>query len=369
MTGANGLGPAGASGWLTLGALGAGRGLARRAVAGRKPADLDGEVALVTGGSRGLGFLLARELARQGCRLVICARDAAELDRARRALEADGADVVAIPCDVADQADVERLVERAAYHHGRVDILINNAGIIQVGPVSTMTPADFEQAMGVMFWGVLYPTLAVLPGMRARGQGRILNITSIGGKVAVPHLAPYSAAKFAAVGLSEGLRAELAREGITVTTIAPGLMRTGSYVNAFFKGRRESEFRWFSLGSSLPLASMDAERAARQIVRALRRGESERVLSIPATLLARFHGLFPGLTADIMALVNRLLLPGESDDRAAVRGLAVQPAAEGPVLKSLTSMGQAAARRFLEVPEAGPTPDPSPRSATAERGA
>jgi NAD(P)-dependent dehydrogenase (short-subunit alcohol dehydrogenase family) len=276
------------------------------------------------------------------------------LERARERLEAEGADVVAIPCDVSNRADVTRLVEQVAYHHGRVDILVNNAGIIQVGPLSAMTEADFEQALGVMFWGVLHTTLTVLPGMRARGRGRIVNITSIGGKVAVPHLLPYTAAKFAAVGLSEGLRAELAPEGITVTTIAPGLMRTGSHVNAEFKGRHREEFRWFSLGASLPVASMDAERAARQIVRALRRGEAERVLSVSATLLAAFHGVFPGLTAEIMTLVNRLILPGESADRAALRGRTIQQEGEPAALTALTTMGRSAARRFLEEPDSVP---------------
>lgn len=100
--------------------------------------------------------------------------------------------------------------------------------------------------------------------MRARRRGRIVNITSIGGKVGMPHLLPYTCAKFATVGLSEGLRAELGREGIRVTTIVPGLMRTGSHLKAMFRGQHEQEFTWFSLGASLPLVSMGAERAARQ---------------------------------------------------------------------------------------------------------
>ena len=107
--------------------------------------------------------------------------------------------------------------------------MVNNAGMIQVGPLATTTKEDFVTALDVMFWGTLYPTLAVLPQMRARGRGHIVNITSIGDLVSVPHLLPYTCAKFAAVGLSEGLRAELGPVGIRVTTVVPGLMRTGSY--------------------------------------------------------------------------------------------------------------------------------------------
>src|SRR5437763_6066124 len=108
------------------------------------------------------------------------------------------------------------MVDEVAKRFGRIDVLVNNAGIIQVGPVENMTITDFENAMAVMFWGPVYATLATLPYMRQHGDGRIVNITSIGGKVSVPHLVPYSCAKFAAVALSEGLRAELASTGIRV---------------------------------------------------------------------------------------------------------------------------------------------------------
>lgn len=315
-----------------------------------KPADLMGQTALITGGSRGLGLILARQLTCEGCRIVICARDEEELDRARLDLAARGADVLAIPCDVSDQAQVERMISTAVEHFGSIDILINNAGVIQVGPIQNTTIADFESALGTMFWGILYPTLAVLPKMLARRRGRIVNITSIGGKVSVPHLLPYASAKFAAVGLSQGLRAELNNEGIQVTTIVPGLMRTGSYLHALFRGQQRREFTWFSLGSSLPLISMDAERAARQIIEATKRGEAERVLSIPAQMLMRFSAFFPGLTATILGGVSALLLPSPSRTKTDLRpGLAVQSTLSGPreeILERLTVLGQQAAQRF-----------------------
>jgi NAD(P)-dependent dehydrogenase (short-subunit alcohol dehydrogenase family) len=347
-----GNGQAGRRGLLALAGLGTALA-AREALARLREADLRGQVALITGGSRGLGLLLARELAREGCAVAICARDPDELERARQGLEADGARVVAVRCDVADRDAVARMVQEVTGQLGRVDVLVNNAGIIQVGPVQAMTADDFEQACAVMYWGVVYPTLAVLPQMRERHYGRIVTITSIGGKVAVPHLLPYTAAKFAAVGFSEGLRAEVTREGVVVTTIVPGLMRTGSYVNALFKGRRPREFTWFGLGASLPFVSMDAERAARQIVRATKRGEAERTLTVPATLLAAFHGLFPGTTTQVMRLANRLILPPAEATTAAVPGRVIQEESPSRVREALTVWGRSSAERFHEYP--GPT--------------
>ncbi|MBV9470161.1 MAG: SDR family oxidoreductase, partial [Abitibacteriaceae bacterium] len=247
---------------------------------------LEAQVVLITGGSRGLGLALAHEFARQGCRLAICARDAEELERARHELEQQGATVLTIQCDISDQAQVSQMIDQVTRHYDGLDILVNNAGIITAGPVENMALQDFEEAMQIMYWGVVYPTLAVLPQMQRRRSGRIVNITSIGGKIAMPHLLPYSSAKFAAVAFSEGLRAEVAKDGISVNTICPGLMRTGSYVNVNVKGQQDNEFILFSLLDNLPGISISVESAARRIVQATRRNEAEVVLSLPAKLQA-----------------------------------------------------------------------------------
>jgi NAD(P)-dependent dehydrogenase (short-subunit alcohol dehydrogenase family) len=286
-----------------IGAMLAAAALVRRA----RQYDLRGKVALVTGASRGLGLVLARELAREGACLVICARDPEELERARGELAAAGAEVLAVPCDVTSRAQVDNLAAAAVQRFGRVDVLVNNAGMIQVGPMEVMTLEDYEAAMKIHFWAPLFTTLALLPQMKERGEGRIVNISSIGGKIAVPHLLPYCASKFALVGFSEGLRAELAKDGISVTTVCPGLMRTGSPVNAFFKGRHREEYAWFTIGDSLPGTSISADKAARQIVSACKRGEAEIVLSLPAQLAVMFHGVFPGPVADLLGAVNQLL--------------------------------------------------------------
>lgn len=264
---------------------------------------------LITGGSRGLGLVLARQFARAGARISICARDEEELARAREDLRRLGAEVFTVQCDVTNNDEVQEMIRAVSERFGRIDVLVNNAGVIQVGPLEVMTFADFEQAMKSHFWGPLQTILAVLPGMRERGEGRIVNISSIGGKIAIPHLVPYSASKFALVGLSEGLRSEFRKDGILVTTVCPGLMRTGSPRNAEFKGRHREEYAWFSISDALPLISISADRAARQIVDACRRGDAELVISVPAKLAVLFHGVFPGLTADLLGVVNELL-PG-----------------------------------------------------------
>lgn len=310
----------------TLAIGGAGALLAEKALKRkRREFDLHGKVALVTGGSRGLGLVLARELAAQGAKVAITARDAEELERARADLESRGADVFAVACNVTDKAQVDDCVRQVRERFGRIDALINNAGIIQVAPLELMTLEDFERAMNTHFWGALYMTLAVLPEMRRRKSGRIVNIASIGGKIAVPHLAPYSASKFALVGLSDALRSELMKDNVFVTTVCPGLMRTGSPRNADFKGQHKAEFAWFVIGDSLPATSINAERAASQIISAMRAGKAELIITFQAELAAKFRALFPEITSDLLALVNQFILPDaqggdENIGRASAKG-------------------------------------------------
>ena len=304
--------------------------------------DLRGRTVLVTGGSRGLGLSIARELAAAGARVAICGRDEATLDRARRELERHGL-VVALRCDMRVKDDVDLLVKEVSARLGPIDALVNNAGLITVGPVEAMDVRDFADAMDTNFWGPLHAIRAVLPEMRRRRTGRIVNIASIGGMIAMPHVLPYSASKFALVGLSEGLRAELARDGILVTTICPGLMRTGSPRHAFFKGRPRAEHAWFSISASLPGLSMDVERAAREIIEALSAGEAGRVLSLPAKLGALAHGLFPGFTAEVLGLVNRCL-PSVQGNEGDVR-LKGEDSVSALSPSWLTRLGDRAARR------------------------
>ena len=266
-----------------------------------------GKVVVISGGSRGLGLLMARRLGKEGAKLLLIARDQSELERAQSELQKANIDVAVRACDVTNQDEVNNTAAYAMEHYGSVDVLINNAGVIQVGPMDSMTTADYEDALKTHFWGPLYMTMAFSPGMRARKNGRIVNISSIGGKVAVPHLLPYAVSKFALLGYSEGLRMELLRDKVYVTSVCPGLMRTGSHVNAQFKGQNEKEFAWFSIGDSMPFLSADGNSAAKQIVEACRRGDPELIITLPAQILSKLNGIFPGAVTDIMGQVNKIL--------------------------------------------------------------
>ena len=277
----------------------------------------NGRSVVITGGSRGLGLLLARELGREGARITLAARDEAELQRARDDLAARDIDVTTVVCDVGKREDAEELIRSVAARTGGIDVLINNAGVIKVGPLDHMQRGDFEEAMAVHFWGPLHTMLAAIPDMRRRGGGRIVNISSIGGRIGVPHLTPYCASKFALTGLSDSVRGELAKDGIHVTTVCPGLMRTGSPFNAWFKGRHRDEFTWFVISDSLPVASIDGTRAAAQIVEACRQGAAELIIGWPAKIGVIANAVLPEGVALAMDWANRLLpkATDESGDR------------------------------------------------------
>ena len=318
---------------LAIGAVGAGVVLAAQMWRRRDPYEFAGRSVVITGGSRGLGLVMARQLAAEGARLTLVARDEEELKRAADDLQTREplSEVLTAPADIRARYQAERAIAMAVERFGGVDVLINNAGIIQVGPLDHMKLADYEDAMLTHFWGPLYMMMAAIPQMRRAGAGRIVNISSIGGKIAVPHLVPYSASKFALAGLSEGLHAELAKYNIAVTTVFPGLMRTGSPVNAMFKGQRPQEYAWFAISDSLPLASIAPERAARQIIRACRYGEAELIISVQAKMAVLARTAAPELFQATMALINQLL-PGPSplDGDEAKPGRESESEAAGP---------------------------------------
>jgi len=299
--------------WLGNAALGVGIYLGGRQIVRQlRRFDLRNRLVLITGGSRGLGLLLARRFLLAGARVAICARDQSELDRAQeqlaggRAGHRHGAVWTGV-CDVTSRESVHDCVSRLTSAGGPVDVLVNNAGIIGVGPVETMTLDDYRHAMEVNFWGAVHMTHEVIDDMRRRRGGRIVNICSIGGKIAVPHLLPYSASKFAMAGWSTGLRTELKKDNIFVSTIFPGLMRTGSPRNVEVKGQHRKEYAWFALGDSLPLTSMNADRAAGRIVQACVNGEAEVVLSWQAKLASTLAALAPAAVSELSAAANWLM--------------------------------------------------------------
>lgn len=278
-------------------------------MAGRGRESFHGKTVVITGGSRGLGFALAQEFARAGARVALLARSAHQLASAASRLRADtGAEVITVVCDVREEAEVRAAVATVISYTGRIDVLVHNAGVISVMPFEHAQPEDFRDSLDTHFWGPYYLTRACLPYL-IRHAGRIVTITSIGGRVAVPHLLPYTVGKFAEAGFSDGLHAELGRYGVSVTTVAPHVMQTGSHRNVFVRGRHREEATWFALGTSSRLTALDARQAAGAIVAAARRRQASLVLGWQAKVAVLAQAVAPGLVAAGAAAAAAYLLP------------------------------------------------------------
>lgn len=265
------------------------------------------KVVLITGGSKGLGLELAKQLTKQHCKLALCARSMEELQKAKAEVDRLGGSVFISPCDVADKVSVKKLIQQVINHYGHLDIVINDAGIMIVGAMESYRDKEYEDAMNVMYWGIVNTTLAVLPHMKQRQEGQIINITSIGGKVSIPHMLPYTSAKFAAVGFSQGITAELRKDNIYVTTIIPGLMRTGSYTNALFQKDNKNEFKLFSMMSTAPLITISAEKAARETLKAANRKAAVKVIGLPAKILKELYHFLPETMISFFGFVSKYL--------------------------------------------------------------
>ncbi|MCZ2525192.1 SDR family NAD(P)-dependent oxidoreductase [Streptomyces sp. NPDC059506] len=307
--------------------------------------DMGGLTAVVTGGSRGLGLLIARELGREGCSVSVWGRDPRSLEAAARQLRAEGVEVLPVACDVRDEDEVREAVVRVEGEFGGIDVMIANAGVIQVAPLEAQRTEDFRDAMDTMFYGALYPVLHALPLLRrSPAGGRIAVISSIGGRVPVPHLLPYTCAKFAAGALSEGLRAELGPQGVSVTSVFPGLMRTGSHLHARFGGPSRREYGWFSALASMPLLSMDAERAAARIVRAVRRRRTLLMLTPWTRAASLAHGVAPATVSRVSALAARVMPRGTDPHKE--EGAEAAAASPSRLRDRLTVLGDRAADRY-----------------------
>ncbi|GHE35964.1 SDR family NAD(P)-dependent oxidoreductase [Sphingobacterium griseoflavum] len=269
--------------------------------------NLNGKIVLITGGSRGLGLALAKEFARRGALLALCGRSDKHLQKVEEALRRTGAEVFTHSADVTNIAQVEHLMQQVHARYGRIDILINNAGAMLVGPKDVMEVADYKKIMETNCWSSLYCTQAIAPYFKVAGVGHIVNITSIGGKIAVPHMLPYSVSKFAMMGLSQGLTAELAAERIKVTTVVPNLMRTGSPRNITVKGHHRKEYAWFKIADSLPFLSQSAANAAQQIVDGIAAEKVEITLTLTAKIAIALQALCPSIIAQTSGLANRLM--------------------------------------------------------------
>jgi NAD(P)-dependent dehydrogenase (short-subunit alcohol dehydrogenase family) len=299
--------------WMTLGGLSA--LVVTRVVYNRlTKLDFNGKVVLITGGSRGLGLEMARILASKGAKLAICARSEDQLKKAEEEIRAMGAEVIAVRTDLTDAGEAGTLIAHVVAHFGRLDILVNNAGVMLVAPENLLDISDYQQVMDANLWSALYTMKAAVPQFRFQGEGRIVNICSIGGKIAVPHMLPYSVSKFAMAGLSEGMAAELEKDNIHVTTVIPSLMRTGSSRNISVKGDHEGEYAWFKTAGSLPLLSQNSRRAAEEIIEAVASGRSEVVLTPIGRMTTAFQGIAPQAVTAVARLINRFLPQSSNDE-------------------------------------------------------
>ena len=187
---------------------------------------LDRRVVVVTGAGRGIGRAVAEALAAEGARVAICARGVAELEAAAAQLRAAGADVLALPCDVAREGEVARFADAVRARLGDPEVLVNNAGIVRRGRLDEQDPLDWQAVLDVNLTGTYHVTRAFLPAMRVARRGRIINLSSISGRQGTASLSAYCAAKHAVVGLTRALAEELRDEGVQVNAICPGSVDT-----------------------------------------------------------------------------------------------------------------------------------------------
>ncbi|MDM0052703.1 SDR family oxidoreductase [Variovorax sp. J22R115] len=188
--------------------------------------NIAGKVAIVTGASSGLGESTARHLAARGAKLVLAARRTDRLDKLVAEIRESGGEAIAVATDVSKRADLEKLAASAVEAFGRIDVLVNNAGVMPLSPIEKLKVDEWDRTIDVNIKGVLYGIAAVLPRMTAQGSGHIINIASVAGlKVFTPIGTVYSATKFAVRAISEGLRAETGH-GIRVTIVSPGAVES-----------------------------------------------------------------------------------------------------------------------------------------------
>jgi short-subunit dehydrogenase len=270
----------------------------------------NGTRAIITGASSGIGKILALDLAQKfQARLVLNARNEEALARTAQAVKSAGGQCEVIAGDVSSKGVANKLSAHCIEKFGGIDLLVNNAGLAKPGPMMALTPEDWEFVFGVNFFGALYASYAVLPHMLTAGQGKIVNIASVAGKVALPGNVCYAATKFAMVGMSKGMAAEFVSKNVDVITICPGLVRTEFFDNNnMVKSSnptavsQEHNFRGWLMKNIL---SISAEQASAAVIDACQRGgPQEIVLTIPGVIIDRLTAFAPALAFKLVSRVN-----------------------------------------------------------------
>jgi NAD(P)-dependent dehydrogenase (short-subunit alcohol dehydrogenase family) len=253
-----------------------------------------GGVAAITGAGSGIGRALAIAMAREGAALALADVDPRRLDDTARLAAAHGVRVTAHETDVSDRGQVERFSQDAATAHGRVTVLVNNAGVAVHGTFADLTIEDFEWLLGINYWGVLYGMKAFLPVLRREPEAHIVNVSSIFGIVAPPAQAAYVSSKFAVRGLTEVVRHEYAGTGLHVTSVHPGGVATNIVASARYHESVPPAVRASQAIRFSAMARTSADGAAAAIVRGVRRNAPRVLIGADARGLDLLQRLLPG---------------------------------------------------------------------------
>jgi short-subunit dehydrogenase len=262
---------------------------------------------LITGASQGIGNAIAHKFAREGYNLVLAARHGDRLEAVAQELRNLNCQAIAVPTDVKDPEQVKHLVERALAEYGAIDVLVNNAGIYISGPVDAFSLDDWHQAIDTNLWGYIHTIHAILPHFLQRGSGTLVNISSIGGKVPVPYLVPYTTSKFAVTGLTQALEAELSAKGIQVCGVYPNLIKSDFLERAIFRGQdaADQQARQQQIEDILQVPLVEKpEDVAKAVWDAVHKKQSDVTVG-SANLSVASHRLFPGLMQWVFRKVFR----------------------------------------------------------------
>lgn len=274
--------------------------------------NLDGKVAAVTGAASGIGRAVALELAREGCHLALCtSRNRAGLEETAAAARAQGVNVTVQLVDVADRTAVYEWADCVASDHGKVNLVVNNAGVGLNSTIEGMDIEDFQWLMNINFWGVVYGTTAFLPHLKGAGEGHIVNVSSALGLMSLPCQSAYNSAKFAMRGFTDSLREELdiMRCGVSATIVYPGGVRT-PFVSS---GRMNANVRELGFDDRNFQEKFDrafitsAETVARRIVNAIKKNKRRAVIGADARIYDVIARLLPAAYQPLVVAGTKLL--------------------------------------------------------------